>query len=72
MSVVRRLALLEWARRTDSLIVEDDYDSELRFDATPLPALASLEQASADGVHPTGPRHVAYIGTRSRRPSPLR
>ncbi|MEZ4522082.1 MAG: PLP-dependent aminotransferase family protein [Thermomicrobiales bacterium] len=70
MSVVRRLALLEWARRTDSLIVEDDYDSELRFDATPLPALASLEQASADGVHPTGPRHVAYIGTFSKTLTP--
>ncbi len=60
LSFPRRLALLEWAREHDSLIVEDDYDSEIRFDAPPLPALAAL----ADG----GP--VAYIGTFSKLLSP--
>jgi GntR family transcriptional regulator/MocR family aminotransferase len=56
LSVARRLALLEWARATDSLIVEDDYDSEFRFDAPPLPALAGR---GADGC-------VAYVGTFSK------
>lgn len=56
LSLARRLALLEWARATDSLVVEDDYDSEFRFDAPPLPALAGL---GADGC-------VAYIGTFSK------
>lgn len=56
LSVARRFALLTWAQTNDSLIVEDDYDSEFRFDASPLPALASLDS--------TG--HVAYIGTFSK------
>lgn len=60
MSVARRLALLEWARRHDSLIVEDDYDSEFRFDAAPLPALASLDD---DG-------RVVYVGTFSKMLTP--
>ena len=68
MPVARRLALLDWARRNDSLIIEDDYDSELRYDAAPLPALASLEQAAPDGA-PT--RHVAYIGTFSKTLTPV-
>jgi GntR family transcriptional regulator/MocR family aminotransferase len=56
LSVSRRLALLTWAQANDSLIVEDDYDSEFRFDASPLPALASLDKAG----------RVAYIGTFSK------
>jgi GntR family transcriptional regulator/MocR family aminotransferase len=54
--VARRLALLAWAEENDSLIIEDDYDSEFRFDAPPIPALASLDT--------TG--RVAYIGTFSK------
>jgi GntR family transcriptional regulator / MocR family aminotransferase len=56
LSVARRLALLTWAETNDSLIVEDDYDSEFRFDTSPLPALASLDSAD----------RVAYIGTFSK------
>ncbi len=56
LSAARRAALLEWARAQDSLILEDDYDSEFRFGAPPLPALASLD---VDG-------HVAYLGTFSK------
>lgn len=56
LSVARRIALLTWAQTNDSLIVEDDYDSEFRFDTSPLPALASLDGAG----------HVAYIGTFSK------
>lgn len=60
MPVSRRLALLEWASRNDSLIVEDDYDSEFRFDASPLPAMAGLDE--------TG--RVVYIGTFSKMLTP--
>jgi GntR family transcriptional regulator / MocR family aminotransferase len=56
LSGARRLALLAWAEATDSLIVEDDYDSEFRFDSAPLPALASLDGAG----------RVAYVGTFSK------
>lgn len=60
LSIARRLALLEWARTHDSLIVEDDYDSEFRFDAPPLPALAGLDTAG----------QVAYLGSFSKILSP--
>lgn len=60
MPVGRRMALLEWARDNDSLIVEDDYDSEFRFDAPPLQALAGLDEAG----------RVAYVGTFSKVLSP--
>jgi GntR family transcriptional regulator / MocR family aminotransferase len=60
MPVSRRLALIDWANRNDSLILEDDYDSEFRFDATPLPAMAGLEDAG----------RVVYIGTFSKTLTP--
>ena len=44
MSLGRRLQLLEWARRTGALVVEDDYDSEYRYKGTPLPALQGLDR----------------------------
>lgn len=56
LSIARRLALLEWAREQESLVIEDDYDSEFRFGAQPLPALASLDDLS----------RVAYIGSFSK------
>lgn len=56
----RRLALLEWARREDALILEDDYDSEFRLGAAPLPALAGLD--------PDG--RVVHLGTFSKVLSP--
>lgn len=60
LPVARRLALLDWASTNDGLIVEDDYDSEFRFDAPPLPALMSLDK---DG-------RVAYIGTFAKSLAP--
>lgn len=39
----RRHQLLDWARAHDTLIIEDDYDSQLRYTSEPLPALASLD-----------------------------
>jgi GntR family transcriptional regulator/MocR family aminotransferase len=45
MSLRRRLALLEWARRSRALIFEDDYDSEYRYAGRPIPAMQGLDQA---------------------------
>ncbi len=55
----RRLDLLRWARAHDALVIEDDYDSEFRFDVPPLPALAALDRD-----------RVAYLGTLSKVLSP--
>lgn len=55
----RRAALLEWAEDNDGLIVEDDYDSELRYDRMPVGALQGL-----------APERVCYIGSASKRLAP--
>lgn len=55
MPLARRLELLAWARTHDALLVEDDYDSELRYVGDPLPALASLDRPPLPGgaeAHP--------------------
>jgi len=44
MSLPRRLALLDWARGAEALIVEDDYDSEYRYAGRPMPALQGLDR----------------------------
>jgi GntR family transcriptional regulator/MocR family aminotransferase len=56
LSLPRRLALLEWAARTNAWIIEDDYDGEYRYVSRPLPALKSLDR---DG-------RVLYAGTFSK------
>lgn len=61
MSVERRVALVQWARRTGSLVIEDDYDGEFRYGVAPLPALSTLP--GADGC-------VAYVGTSSKSVAP--
>jgi GntR family transcriptional regulator/MocR family aminotransferase len=61
MPVTRRVQLLEWARRTDGLVLEDDYDGEFRYDVSPLPALRSLAGAED---------RVVYIGTASKLVAP--
>ncbi|SDQ44086.1 GntR family transcriptional regulator / MocR family aminotransferase [Curtobacterium sp. UNCCL20] len=43
MPVGRRHALLAWAARTGTTVVEDDYDSEFRHRGSPVPALAALD-----------------------------
>ena len=55
MSASRRVELTELARRRDMLVVEDDYDGELRYDVAPLPLLASL-----------APDVVVHLGTTSK------
>ncbi|HUB18331.1 MAG TPA: PLP-dependent aminotransferase family protein [Acidobacteriaceae bacterium] len=61
MSASRRFQLLEWSRQASSWIVEDDYDSEYRFDSMPIPSLQGLDPSD----------RVIYIGTFSKvlRPS---
>jgi GntR family transcriptional regulator/MocR family aminotransferase len=44
MSLSRRVALLAWANRNNAFVIEDDYDSEFRFDGQPVPALHSLDR----------------------------
>lgn len=56
LSLSRRLALLDWANQRGSWIIEDDYDSEYRYQGKPLPALKSLDQQG----------RVLYAGTFSK------
>jgi len=43
MSLERRLALLAWAQDANAFILEDDYDSEYRFEGHPIPAMQGLD-----------------------------
>ncbi|POX53768.1 PLP-dependent aminotransferase family protein [Streptomyces sp. Ru71] len=55
----RRLALIEWARGRDAIVVEDDYDAEFRYDREPLGALQGL-----------APDRVVLLGTVSKSLAP--
>src|ERR1700722_5395831 len=55
LPVSRRQALVAWARATGAIVVEDDYDSEFRYDVGPLPALHSMD-----------PDVIVYLGTASK------
>lgn len=59
LSSERRAALVDWAERGERLIVEDDYDSEYRYDRTAIGALQGLS-----------PERVVYIGSASKRLTP--
>jgi GntR family transcriptional regulator/MocR family aminotransferase len=56
MSLARRLALLDWARRARAWIVEDDYDSEFRYAGRPLASLQGLDRD----------QRVLYVGSFSK------
>jgi GntR family transcriptional regulator/MocR family aminotransferase len=45
MSLERRLSVLAWAREAGAFIIEDDYDSEYRFEGLPAPALQGLDKS---------------------------
>jgi GntR family transcriptional regulator/MocR family aminotransferase len=45
MSLARRLQLLEWARKSEAMIFEDDYDGEYRYSGRPIPALQGLDDS---------------------------
>ncbi|WP_055534044.1 PLP-dependent aminotransferase family protein [Streptomyces graminilatus] len=55
LSPARRRALLAWAEECDSVIVEDDYDAEFRYDRRPVGALAGLDRS-----------RVVYLGSVSK------
>jgi len=52
----RRLALLEWASRSDAWLIEDDYDGEFRYSGQPLTTLHALDPGA----------RVLYVGTLSK------
>ena len=56
MSASRRLQLLEWAQKAGSWIIEDDYDSEFRYESNPIACLQGLDRYA----------RVVYIGTFSK------
>jgi len=58
--VSRRLELLRWAQQVDGWIIEDDYDSEFRFHARPVPAMQSLDRQG----------RVIYMNTFSKSLAP--
>lgn len=60
MPIGRRHQLLAWARKNDAYVIEDDYDSEYRYDTKPIPPLHALE----------GSDNVIYLGTVSKTLSP--
>lgn len=59
LPIQRRIGLLAYAERTGAYLIEDDYDSEFRFDGPPLGSL-----------HGLAPDRVVYIGTFSKTLSP--
>ncbi|MFI5593791.1 PLP-dependent aminotransferase family protein [Amycolatopsis sp. NPDC051758] len=59
LSPARRTGVVDWARATGGLVLEDDYDGEFRYDRQPVGALQGLD-----------PDHVAYFGTASKSLAP--
>ncbi|GGM33377.1 GntR family transcriptional regulator [Longimycelium tulufanense] len=55
----RRAAVIDWARATSGLVLEDDYDGEFRYDRQPVGAVQGLD-----------PDRVVYLGTTSKSLSP--
>jgi GntR family transcriptional regulator/MocR family aminotransferase len=56
MSLERRMEVLKWASRAGAFVIEDDYDSEFRFEGKPVPAMHSLDQNAS----------VIFIGSFSK------
>lgn len=56
LSLPRRYALLQWAKRANAVVVEDDYDGEFHYEGQPVESLQGLD---AEG-------RVVYVGTFSR------
>jgi GntR family transcriptional regulator/MocR family aminotransferase len=59
LSAARRHALVDWAKRTGGYVIEDDYDSEFRYDSDPVGALQGL-----------APDRVFLVGTASKALAP--
>jgi GntR family transcriptional regulator/MocR family aminotransferase len=58
--IAKRLKLLDWAIRNQGIIIEDDYDSEFKYNSKPIPSIQSID---SNGT-------VIYIGTFSKALSP--
>ena len=56
LPIQKRLKLLEWASRENVYIIEDDYDSEFRYQGRPIPSLKALDKKE----------NVIYLGTFSK------
>ncbi len=56
LTLKQRIALLQWAQTTGTLIIEDDYDSEYRYGEQPIPALQGMDKSQS----------VIYVGTFSK------
>ncbi|MDK1474092.1 PLP-dependent aminotransferase family protein [Streptomyces sp. 549] len=59
LSSPRRAALIDWARRVDGLVLEDDYDAEFRYDRRPVGVMQGMD-----------PGRVALLGSVSKTLSP--
>ncbi|MDD3199181.1 MAG: PLP-dependent aminotransferase family protein [Eubacteriales bacterium] len=53
MPIGKRYELLDWATKNDSIVIEDDYDSELRYFGKPIPSLQGLDHS----------QKVVYLGS---------
>lgn len=60
LPIAKRIRLLQWAESSGSYIVEDDYDSELRYHNRPIPSLQSIDSND----------RTIYLGTFSKSLSP--
>ena len=60
LPIAKRLELLQWAAKSGSYILEDDYDSELRYHSLPIPSLQSIDNNE----------RTIYMGTFSKSLSP--
>ncbi len=56
MPIDKRIEVLNWARKNDSIIIEDDYDCLIRYESRPIPALQGLDKSG----------HVIYLGSFSK------
>ncbi|QHI73416.1 MocR-like pyridoxine biosynthesis transcription factor PdxR [Aminipila terrae] len=60
MGINKRVNLIKWADENDAYLIEDDYDSELRYNSRPIPSMQSLDRKG----------HVIYINTFSKAFAP--
>ena len=60
MPIQNRINILHWATQNDGVIIEDDYDSEFRYNSRPIPTLQSIDKNE----------RVIYLGTFSKALSP--
>lgn len=60
MPIQRRIDILRWAAAVDGIVIEDDYDSEFRYNGRPVPSLQSIDRLE----------RTIYTGTFSKALSP--